>query len=370
MSPIPHKFKICKALKQKATPGPALRALWERVIQIANTESSIESYNFETLPRSVPKKKRAKTSTEKKQHKKRKLEKESDSYGDDVVVDSQPVTSSLSVDTTVSNKRSNRKISISHSYSSSKSHSSSQGPPRVQATVNRQLRDATNEIDREFEEMFADGVSRGASKYLDLAGEFSSPFRLGSQSFFSDTPKKSKMLESIPEHRHSPSPIQSCKCVTKNQIDGPSYSRYIDLSSPAPCLKCNLDSIEETTSNSSTFNRFDFLQESTVPEDVRLEFLKCQDAIGEMERKGYRLTPYINGKWMQDTVAEWRLVPKPIPNDPYFVSELPMSELTPIEQQRGCGSPLDLDHHHRISSFRSVNSLDQLLMAAGAVEDW
>ena len=61
MSPLPHKYKICKQLKQKAGLGPQCRDLWQKVLEHARKsaiestggdikESDIESFPFESLP--------------------------------------------------------------------------------------------------------------------------------------------------------------------------------------------------------------------------------------------------------------------------------------------------------------------------------
>ena len=62
MHPLPHKYKICKDLKQKAGIGAECRALWERVIREGGAgearEVDIEAFCFEQLPNFIPVKKR------------------------------------------------------------------------------------------------------------------------------------------------------------------------------------------------------------------------------------------------------------------------------------------------------------------------
>ena len=43
MHPLPHKYKICKDLKQKAGLGPDCKSLWQKVIDHAAKSAAITS---------------------------------------------------------------------------------------------------------------------------------------------------------------------------------------------------------------------------------------------------------------------------------------------------------------------------------------
>lgn len=43
MYPLPHKYKICKDLKQKAGLGPDCKSLWQKVIDHAAKSAAITS---------------------------------------------------------------------------------------------------------------------------------------------------------------------------------------------------------------------------------------------------------------------------------------------------------------------------------------
>jgi hypothetical protein len=42
---------------------------------------------------------------------------------------------------------------------------------------------------------------------------------------------------------------------------------------------------------------------------VQKEFVKCQEAMTNLARRGYQLTPFIDGAWRREPITEWRIVP-------------------------------------------------------------
>lgn len=55
--------------------------------------------------------------------------------------------------------------------------------------------------------------------------------------------------------------------------------------------------------------------------EIQFEFKKCQDAMTRLARRGYQLSPYIEGEWRRDRITEWRIVPVHSRSDVEMVPE-------------------------------------------------
>lgn len=50
LSPIPHKYRICKELKSRATKEFTCKDLWEQVLKKGKSEQRIDQFDFDLLP--------------------------------------------------------------------------------------------------------------------------------------------------------------------------------------------------------------------------------------------------------------------------------------------------------------------------------
>ncbi|KAJ3253978.1 hypothetical protein HK103_007582 [Boothiomyces macroporosus] len=274
ISPIPHKYRICKELKKKASLGPEIRTCWEKVLAFGTSEEQLDSFDFDQIPKISAKRKR------------------SESHLSKTVVPQSPP----------------------HSPSSAVSDSTASSPQTLASSVNdirhTDWKRNTESLNKPM------GIKPvrlpGIASFSPIIDEFEycRSYQLNSS-------------ESVPLWNTPPG--SSCACIYKGDVPRLSFKQYLNLSSPPECNVCS-----KPPKSSPSY------------EYIKSEFEKCQAALSSLAEMGYKLTPFINGRWEKSIISEWRIVP---------ISQL-QEETYPTKRLKK-------------TSLSSNNSFDSLILAAG-----
>ncbi|KAJ3271631.1 hypothetical protein HDV01_006501 [Terramyces sp. JEL0728] len=249
ISPTPHKYRICKELKKKASLGPEIRTCWENVLAHGTSEEQLDTFDFELIQKLSVKRKR-----------KDEL-RESPILAASGSFPQSPPSSDTDVagnsDSTYSPKSRNSPM-LNDRRPDWKSNAESLNKPIDTKTVK------------------LPGISSFSSTINDF--EFSKSYQLNSS-------------ESVP-FLNTPT-ASSCTCIHKGNEPRLPYSKYLTISSPPACTLCS--KIPDPNPNSYEY--------------IKSEFDKCQRALSTLAELGYQLTPFLNGRWEKAPISEWRIVP-------------------------------------------------------------
>ncbi|KAJ3320816.1 hypothetical protein HDV06_004827 [Boothiomyces sp. JEL0866] len=249
ISPIPHKYRICKELKKKANLGPEIKTCWEKVLAYGTSEEQLDTFDFDLIPKLSGKRKRG-------------VHHESPESVPSVALPDSPPHSP---------------VSVSSNSSLSTSSPVSQSSPLLSEVRRPDWKRNTESLNKpiDLNPVRLPGISSFSPTINEF--EFSKSYQLNSS-------------ESVP-FLNTP-PANSCTCIHKGEEPRLSYKKYLTISSPPACLACNN-------------------KPKTTPsyEYIKSEFEKCQQALSTLAEMGYQLTPFINGRWEKTPISEWRIVP-------------------------------------------------------------
>ncbi|KAJ3301210.1 hypothetical protein HDV03_001196 [Kappamyces sp. JEL0829] len=402
LSPLPHRYKLCKDLKAKAGLGPECRALWEKVIG-QGQETDIDTYDFDQLPNIA----------------KKTAKKEKENTVQVAPLSAKSNSSSGSTTVPVPRKSLEDRTEIYQGEVNQDPHRRpSVDTLSIASAARRESGDSLKTLRRESYPDISQPMAvdrRSSSVYADshMSRSMPEPSRFAdSRSTFSTAPahsNQSNLLLPPPLYRrnsdvrpyppsnhyhpyargspsghrsHPPAPIHtgSFKTFSQPHSAGDHYyqqpplpvpaqkrvflpstsSRPNDLgiasmgpasstsrssgglsrSRPPPVITTRLPPHPHSTLSiapasarpsrewedySSQIPIRSHVSTSTSPlpppalppgetleqQDhiVQQEFLKCQQAMTNLAKRGYQLTPFIDGQWRREPITEWRIVP-------------------------------------------------------------
>ncbi|KAJ2997497.1 hypothetical protein HDV02_005458 [Globomyces sp. JEL0801] len=425
--PLPHKYRICKELKQKAGVGKECRQLWSDVLKHGTFEDQIDQFNYDALPKLVEK------------PRKKSIGQDSDpGDGDDTLSDipskrrtSEPIFRNVKPKSDFRHFPNNEPLSW---YRSDANNSNPQKPMNTDSNakgmhtlpgissfkiqpsiIKRTFQYPTNsDLDnsskrsspsmplsyvpeqpknsnvKESSYQTGETQPQEQSKKLDPIQSLSSQPETSQFVFCQDIKevRTDDATNPIPYILSPPRSVNQCVCIS-SELD---YKSIVNISSPHPCSHCQNSRPENDNEKSVEVDYETHVQEL---QEIEKQFLICQEAMVSLAQKGYQLTPFVDGQWVNVPITEWRIVPneelvnqnitKPsstLKPDQMLYSKISSSSpLTPDTRTRRAFSadairPLKSfntspeSYRDRHSSLTSSSSFDHLLLAASAAGQW